>query len=76
MPSVHIEVYVFASFLKAGREIVVSGILAQEITENTIFHDWAEKLLIGVFSYYCNLLESLHHQTTTMKTMYETALAI
>lgn len=43
------NVMLFASLLKAGRVIVVSGILAQEITENTIFHDWAEKLLISVF---------------------------
>lgn len=43
------NIMLFASLLKAGRVIVVSGILAREITENTIFHDWAEKLLISVF---------------------------
>lgn len=43
------NIMLFASFLKAGREIVVSGILAREITENTIFHDWAGKLLISTF---------------------------
>lgn len=43
------NIMLFASLLKAGRKIVVSGILAQKITENTIFHDWAEKLLISIF---------------------------